>query len=203
MICETSPLVLGSGSPRRREILQTLAIPCRVLPCHVDETCRPDEDPLSYLSRIAILKLRDVASVLDGQCFGGVLVADTIVLVDNQILGKPLDDAHAVRMLTSLSGRSHQVLTRFAVASPKDPSCAVHEETVCTVVEFRRLTDDEVLRYVATGEGRDKAGGYAVQGIGGFAVSQIMGSYSNVVGLPACEVVVALRRTGLLETYPV
>ena len=105
-------------------------------------------------------------------------------------------------MIARLSGREHEVWTRFAVARPEAPSEPAHEETVQTRVAFRTLSDEEVARYAATGEGMDKAGAYAIQGLGAFAVLGIRGSYTNVVGLPACEVVLALVRLGLLPDFP-
>jgi septum formation protein len=202
VIHHSTPLVLGSGSPRRREILQTLSIPIRVIPGQADEDVHEAEAPATYLCRVVLEKLRDVADRLDGGPFGGLLVADTVVLLDDHILGKPTDEADASRMLRGLSGRAHEVHTRFAIARPEHPTQPVHEETVRTVVTFRALSDDEIARYAASGEGLDKAGAYAAQGLGSFAVERIEGSYPNVVGLPACEVVVALRRAGLLQAYP-
>jgi len=151
-------------------------------------------------------KLADVASRMVDMGpvtpFGGVLVADTIVVDGSKILGKPADRVDAFRMIRSLSGRPHEVLTRFALASDAAPSVPVHQETVRTVVHFRNLTDSEITRYVDTGEGLDKAGAYAAQGIGAFLVSRIDGSFYNVVGLPACEVVSALVGAGLVDMYP-
>jgi septum formation protein len=126
---------------------------------------------------------------------GGVLVADTLVLVDGAVVGKPTDDGDARAILRALSGRAHEVWTRFALDRGE-------AETVRTRVIFRALSDDAIARYVATGEGRDKAGSYAIQGLGAFAVSRIEGSYTNVVGLPACEVIDALLRAGQLATFP-
>ncbi len=202
MIHHTTPLVLGSGSPRRREILQTLSIPIRVVPGQADEDVHDGEAPAPYLQRVVLEKLRDVAARLGSEPFGGLLVADTVVLLEDRILGKPTDESDARRMLRGLSGRAHEVHTRFAIALPEEPGVAVHEETVRTVVTFRALSEEEIARYAASGEGLDKAGAYAAQGLGSFAVARIEGSYPNVVGLPACEVVVALRRTGLLRAYP-
>lgn len=148
-------------------------------------------------------KLSAIAKASSGKG-RAVLVADTTVIVDGEILGKPRDVAEAEQMVSRLSGREHQVATRFAIADSKaaDPTAPVHEETVVTRVFFRELSADEIRRYAATGEGLDKAGAYAVQGLGSFAVLRIDGSYPNVVGLPACEVVLALEKLGLLGPYP-
>ena len=202
MIDSTTPLVLGSGSPRRRRILETLRIPIRVLPGHADESVHPSETPAAYLQRVVVEKLRSVADLCSQDPGGGLLVADTVVVLDDDILGKPEDDADARRMLATLSGKRHEVWTRFALASPNAPSQPVHQETVRSGVFFRTLRDDEMRRYVASGEGRDKAGAYAVQGLGSFAVERIDGSYPNVVGLPACEVVSALLSSNLLGAFP-
>jgi septum formation protein len=205
VLSEQSPLLLASASPRRREILETLGVPVRVLPASVDETVRVGESPRDYLARVVDDKLA-AASLLasdDPRADGvaGVLVADTSVIVDARILGKPVDEADARAMLRLLSGRAHEVWTRFALRS-----CAVgaptFAETVVTRVVFRALDAGEIDGYAASGEGLDKAGAYAVQGLGAFAVARIEGSYANVVGLPACEVVAALRRAGLIATFP-
>jgi len=200
MIDETHPLLLGSASPRRREILATLGLPITVVSVDVDERVLPGEAPAAYLERIVSDKLG--AASLRARGVGAVLVADTSVILGDRALGKPSDEAEARDMLRSLSGREHEVWTRFALASGADPARAVHAETVRTRVFFRALDDAEIDGYAATGEGLDKAGAYAIQGIGSFAVERIEGSYSNVVGLPACEVVVALRRAGLLGRFP-
>ena len=202
MIQHNTPLVLGSASPRRSEILRGLSIPIRIVTPQTDEERRKGERPDAYLNRVVIEKLRNVASQLDCTSYGGVLVADTIVVLDESIMGKPSDVTDACHMLRRLSGRAHVVFTRFAISLPSSPSHPVHEETVRTLVRFRDLGDDEILRYASTREGLDKAGAYAAQGIGSFAIEGIFGSYSNVIGLPACEVVVALQRTGLIGAYP-
>jgi septum formation protein len=118
------------------------------------------------------------------------------------VLGKPSGRDEARAMIAELSGRDHEVWTRFAISSGDDSGAALHAETVRTRVTFRALDEIEIAAYADTGEGLDKAGAYAIQGIGGFAVARIDGSYSNVVGLPACEVIVALRRLGLLGRFP-
>jgi septum formation protein len=201
MIDVDNPLILGSGSPRRRDILQRLGIPLLVRPVDVDEAGRDGEHANEYLVRIVRAKMAALAAL--GELTGAaMLVADTAVVVDGSIFGKPRDDAHAAAMLRTLSGRAHRVCTRFALASTSAPDHCLAEQTVHTEVRFRELDDGHVARYVATGEGRDKAGSYAVQGLGAFAVEHIVGSFSNVVGLPACEVVAALETTGLLAGFP-
>ncbi len=211
-------MLLGSGSPRRREILTALGIPVRVAKADVDESVRPGEPADVYLERVVADKLAAVTRLSEVRGAGGVLVADTSVIVDGAPIGKPADEADARAMLRTLAGRAHEVWTRFAIggaalatdelegvgsalATNVAPG-ALAAETVRTRVWFRDLDEDEIAAYAATGEGLDKAGAYAIQGIGAFAVERIEGSYSNVVGLPACEVVVALRRTGLLGAFP-
>lgn len=212
MIDDAHPLLLGSGSPRRREILTTLGLPLRVAAAEVDEAGRPDEGAIAYLQRVTLAKLAAARRLHQAVGTGAILVADTSVILDDSILGKPRDEADARAMLRALSGREHQVWTRFAIAgggqADLTPAAvpgraeALHAETVVTRVRFRELDEDEVASYAATGEGLDKAGAYAIQGVGAFAVARIDGSYSNVVGLPACEVVAALRATGLLARFP-
>jgi len=195
-----TPLVLGSGSPRRREILSGLGIPVVTVPPVVDETRRVGESPERYLDRVVRDKLEDVATRSGSS--PGILVADTIVVVDDDILGKPADLAEARMLLRRIAGRDHAVSTRYAISSGSDPRTPRVKRTVTSMVTIRPLTDDEIARYAATREGIDKAGAYAAQGIGGFLVARIAGSYSGVVGLPACEVVADLVEMGLLEGYP-
>jgi septum formation protein len=203
VIDQDYPLVLGSKSPRRREMLQTLGIPFRVVPADVDERILTAERPAPYLERIIADKYRSAAMASGDMDLGALLVADTIVLLDGEILGKPAGVDDAERMLSRLSGRAHEVWTRFAVGCPVGGQGQVtHAETVSSMVWFRRLDADQISGYAKSGEGLDKAGAYAVQGLGSFAVSRIEGSYSNVVGLPVCEVVTALGRTGLLGRFP-
>jgi len=196
------PLLLGSGSPRRLEILNTLRIPTRATAARADESVRTGEQPEDYISRVTCEKLASVAADALAAPTGGVLVADTIVLVDGVILGKPRDPQGAVQMLTRLSGRDHEVWTRFGLASPDCPDQLMHQQTVRSRVVFRQLSAEQIAGYAATGEGLDKAGAYAVQGLGAFAVLRIEGSYGNVVGLPACELVSALLETKLLARFP-
>ena len=189
------PLVLGSASPRRRELLGLLGVPFVVRPAELDERLAAGEGPDAYLRRIVRGKL-DAVRAAGTAGTAGVLVADTTVVAPGEVLlGKPEDDADAASMIARLSGATHEVKTRFALAPP-DAGPALCEETVTTRVTFRALAPDEIARYVTTGEGRDKAGSYAVQGRAAAFVSRIDGSYTGVVGLPLCEVAAAMRALG-------
>jgi septum formation protein len=203
VIDASHPLLLASASPRRRQLLETLGLPLRVAPADVDESERAGETADAYLERVVAAKLQAAVRDPRAATAGAALVADTAVVLEGRLLHKPTDDADGARMLRALSGRAHQVRTRFALApTPPSGPGSVHVETVVTTVCFRALEEEEIAGYVRSGEGRDKAGGYAIQGIGGFAIERIEGSYSNVVGLPVCEVVLALRRTGALRRFP-
>jgi len=164
-------LVLASGSPRRRELLEGLGVRFKVRPVDLDESPLPGEAPGDYVLRLAIEKA--AARVEPGEL---VLAADTTVVVDGEILGKPRDDEDARRMLRLLAGREHAVLTGIALGKAAE----VDE----TLVRFAPLSEAEIDWYVATGEPRDKAGAYAIQGLGSLFVDGVEGSYSNVVGLP-------------------
>ena len=200
-----SRLLLGSGSPRRREILANLRIPFVVHVVPADESTRPGEGAAAYLQRIVHAKLEAVATAFaagsgapeEVRTTAAVLVADTSVIDDGAILGKPEGLEEAEAMIARLAGRTHEVWTRFAIGAPESAARFLHEETVITRVTFRALTAAHVRAYAESGEGSDKAGGYAVQGLGAGLVARIDGSYTNVVGLPACEVVVALEGLGL------
>jgi septum formation protein len=205
VIQKESLLGLGSASPRRKELLEKLGLRLEVIAVDADERRRAGEAPDAYLERVTFDKLTRVQADPRARATTAVLVADTVVLVDDAILGKPENHEEGKAMLTRLSGRVHEVRTRFAIGASEradSTSGALHAETVSTLVHFRSLDPDEIRRYVATGEGMDKAGSYAVQGIGSFAVERIEGSYANVVGLPVCEVVVALKRLGVLRAFP-
>jgi septum formation protein len=194
------PLILGSASPRRRDILSGLGIPITVLPADVDESLAPAEEPLAYVERVVAAKLAAVAARASRPQAAGMLVADTIVVLDGQVLGKPADVSDAERLLGRLAGREHRVHTRYAIALPDGEMLLAR--TVASDVRLLAASPETLAGYARTGEGLDKAGAYAVQGIGAFLVESIHGSYSNVVGLPACEVVQDLLATGLLERFP-
>jgi len=170
-------LVLASASPRRQEMLRNAGIEFEVQPAHIPEDPLPREAAKDCAERLARQKALAVAQKRPKDI---VLGADTVVVVDGQLLGKPSDAADAVRMLRLLSGREHQVITGVCLVVDGKPSVA-SETTIVTVSE---LTDQDIAEYVATGEPMDKAGGYAIQGIASRWIPRIEGDYSNVVGLP-------------------
>lgn len=182
-------IVLASQSPRRRELLSGLIDGVEVIPDDSDEIIEPDITPEEAVRRLAMQKAENVAARVGGDAL--VIAADTIVFIDGKILGKPLDEAEASEMLHCLSGREHHVCTGFAVV---DNSCGKKE---CaferTVVSFRHLTDDEIERYIKSGEPMDKAGAYGIQNIGALFVKSIKGDYFNVVGLPLCALAQLLK----------
>lgn len=190
------PLVLGSSSPRRREMMAMLGVPFVVRTANVDESMHAGEDPRAYLERVTLAKLDAVRSG-SGADATGVLVADTIVIApDGGVLGKPRDDDEARAMIERLAGATHEVSTRFLLAPAAPSAPALHAQTVTTRVTMRTVTRDEASGYAATGEGRDKAGAYAVQGRAAAFIERLDGSYTSVVGLPLSEVVVAMRALG-------
>jgi septum formation protein len=174
-------LILASGSPRRRELLKQIGVSFRVLAVDIDESHRSDESALEYVSRLAMEKARAGFERQDGQLPS--LGADTVVVFDQQIFGKPVDQADAKEMLMALSGKSHSVFTAVALKSDLGTAMAVSE----TLVEFRTISPYECHIYWQTGEPRGKAGAYAIQGRGGVFVERLEGSYSGVVGLPLAE----------------
>ena len=200
VLSEACPLVLGSASPRRREILGSLGIPCVVFPASVDESTAPGEKPRDYLERVVGLKRGAVLARLGERPAGAVLVADTSVTLGDEIFGKPADVAEAEHMLDRLCGHEHVVFTRYSLSAPDGG--ALCERTVASRVWLRAATRAERRGYAASGEGLDKAGAYAVQGLGAFLIERIDGSYTNVVGLPACELVQDLTAGGWLEHFP-
>jgi septum formation protein len=200
MVSLEEPLVLGSGSPRRREILASFGLPFVVLPPDIDESRRTGESPSCYLERIVREKLENVASLEPRAA--GILVADTIVQVDDDVLGKPADEVDARGFLRRIAGRDHLVSTRYALSTAQELAVPRVERTVTTIVTIRPLDDEAIARYAATGEGLDKAGAYAAQGIGAFLVARINGSFSGVVGLPVCELAQDLVAVGLISGYP-
>jgi septum formation protein len=193
--------VLASGSPRRREILQQLGVRFRVDVSGIDERMLPGEKPAEHVQRLARDKGLEVkarsSGAADRPC---ILSADTIVLLDDEVYGKPADDEDALRMLRRLSGRTHHVLTGLALCDVAGSFAEVSVFT--TAVTFRELPEVTMRGYVASGEARDKAGSYAIQGLGAGLVRAISGSYTNVVGMPAVETLELLGRSGVLSSWP-
>ncbi len=175
-------LFLASASPRRRELLAQIGAPFSLISVSVDETPSPTESPEAYVERVARDKALAGLAVL-GERDGCVLGADTSVVLDQRILGKPVDRNEGLAMLAALSGRTHRVMTAVALASRS----ACEARVVISEVTFRSIDEAEAERYWNSGEPLDKAGGYAIQGWGAAFVSQLHGSYSAVVGLPLCE----------------
>lgn len=192
-----SKLVLASSSPRRKEYLEQIGLEFEIIVPDIDEKVRDAENPKDYVKRIAEEKALKVASLVSPD--KNVVAADTVVLLNGEILVKPLDDKDAFNMLNKLSGKYHLVLTGFSIAgSGKE---ILHSEVVETKVKIKELTSDEIQGYINTKEHVDKAGSYAIQGIGAFMVESISGSYTNVVGLPICELVNALTKHKLVKIF--
>jgi septum formation protein len=185
------PLVLASASPRRREMLERIGVPIEVHPADIDEGTRAGESPAAYVARIARAKADAVAH--RGRW---VLAADTTVTIDGAILGKAATGEEAAAMLRALSGRTHQVLTAFVLVGERDGCPCVRDGLVATDVIMIELDATTLGDYIASGDWRDKAGAYALQGIGAALVRGVRGSVTNVVGLPLAEVVAALREVG-------
>jgi len=186
-------IILASASPRRSELLESAGLSFRVAPADICEDALPDEQPVDHVLRLAEEKARAAAARTEGRFFLG---ADTIVLCEGEIMGKPKDAADAERMLKKLSGIPHEVVTGFAIYDLERDGAV--REAVRTKVFFKHLRDEEISSYIATGCPFDKAGAYAIQGGAAHMVQKIEGSYTNVVGLPLCEVVEALRVIGAL-----
>lgn len=191
---EISPLfILASKSPRRRYLLKQAGLDFLVVPSRVDENKTSMRDPEKYVIELAEAKASDV-----GQHYpdSWVIGADTIVVIGDAILGKPRSKDDAKNMLSRLSGQTHQVYTGFAVCCKTRKR--LFSKVVKTDVLFKELSDEEIQWYIHTPEPFDKAGAYAIQGLGTFLVRSIQGSYTNVVGLPVCEVIEFLLKEGLL-----
>ncbi len=188
-------LILASASPRRAELLRAAGIEFDVIPADVDEAMDPEDHPAGYARRVAQLKAEAVIPHAPGR---PVLGADTIVVIDNEVLGKPVDAADARRMLGLLSGRAHTVMTAVCLVNPAAGSGRVQTCVARTTVEFAPLSHADIAWYVASGEPAGKAGGYAIQGLGSRFVTRIDGSYSNVVGLPVALVFDLCKQAGLL-----
>jgi len=183
-------VVLASASPRRRDLLNLIGIAHEVRPANIDETVRPRESPRRYAERLAREKASAIAS-RDPDLI--TIGADTVVVIDRKVLGKPADTADAARMLRMLSGREHTVITAVAVSRGRKLRSAIEEVRV----KFRRLRDDEIDEYIAMEKPTDKAGAYCIQGYGATIVERIEGDYFAVMGLPLVRLVGLMRDVGV------
>lgn len=196
MYRNTEAIILASGSPRRSHYLQDMGLVFRVRTAAVDERPRADEDPADFVVRMAREKAAAVRAAFPESW---IISGDTVVCLGRRILGKPVDTDHAVAQLMALSGVDHQVMTGFCIAhAGRRVEIA---RSVTTTVRFTTFSEATARAYVATGECLDKAGAYAIQGKGACLVEAIDGSYSNVVGLPLCEVLHVLETLGVIEPF--
>jgi septum formation protein len=196
LINASHPLILASASPRRKALLKQVGLPFSAFRSRIQEE-RAFGDPMEAT---CILAREKAQSIYNAGIRGWILGADTIVVIDHCILGKPKDKRDARRMLTALSGREHQVITGVALLNPA--GAEVFHRAIRSLVMVKELSAVEIDAYLATGEPFDKAGGYAIQGIGAFMIKGIQGSYTNIVGLPVCEVISALKDAGALGAFP-
>jgi len=187
-------IILASQSPRRKQLLELAGVNFKIIPANIDESSfslLPPEDAVISSSKA---KAKNISSKNPDYW---VLAADTIVVINNKILGKPTSKSHAREMLKTLSGKTHQVLTGYTICC-EDKKKSFHN-VVTTEVCFKKLLEDEIDWYIHTNEPYDKAGAYAIQGIGAFIVKSINGSYTNVVGLPICEVMEFLTQNNIIN----
>jgi septum formation protein len=187
-------LILASKSPRRYELLKQVGLDFDVIPTRIEESSVKEEPPKKHVLRLAEAKALDVGSQYPDRW---VIAADTIVYIDHSIFGKPKDRKEVMEMLRRLSGKEHRVLTGFSVQHLQKGKEGC--EAVQTAVKMKKLSAVEMEWYIQTGEPFDKAGGYAIQGKGSFMIESIRGSYTNVVGLPLCELIQMLNRLGALK----
>jgi len=187
-------IILASASPRRTELMALAGIEFSVVPADINEEVLPGEKPDEHVMRLSREKADVVAGTTNGRFFIG---ADTVVVLDDRIMGKPADEAEALRMLADLSGRNHEVITGFSVF---DKVSGIHlSRCVLTEVTFKELSEGEIRSYIATGCPMDKAGAYAMQGGAVHFIRTICGSYTNVIGLPMTELYETLCQLGALD----
>ncbi|MFT7621030.1 MAG: septum formation protein [Myxococcota bacterium] len=212
-------IVLASGSPRRKELLERLGFNVKAIPAQIPEERLPDETAEYYVKRLAREKVLSVVgrirttqytdgpkriSRVTGKSVDGslrwVIGADTVVVSGPQVLEKPRDNVEAYDMLLNLAGREHEVITGFCLFDMDREKEGI--QAVRTRVRFKPMTKSEVEKYVSAGESMDKAGAYAIQGVGAYLVEEIEGSYTNVVGLPLCQVIQMMEEMGAREALP-
>ncbi len=189
------PLVLASASSRRRNLLESLGISIKIMPSSVDENTSSCSSPVNLVKKLAEQKAMDVFSRVRDL---PVLAADTVVVFNNEILGKPRDCDDAIRILSALSGNTHSVLTGVSLVNPS-PFIRIYTWSCETLVSFRNISPEEIEAYVMTGEPMDKAGAYGIQDMASSFVEKVEGSYTNVVGLPLSDTVKLLLRLGIIE----
>jgi septum formation protein len=187
-------IVLASKSPRRKNLLQKIGMDIEIYPSNIDENRVSIKNPVAYVHKLAEMKAKDIALLNPDKW---VIGADTIVVIKDHILGKPKSRADAILMLNRLNNKEHFVLTAFCICNHNMDS--IITKSVKTKVYFKNLSEQEIKWYADQKEPFDKAGGYGIQGIGSFIVKKISGSYSNVVGLPVCELVQELMNLNLIE----
>lgn len=194
----TKKIILASKSPRRKELLEQIGMDIEIYPSNIDEKRISIKNPVEYVKKLARLKAENIGSLYPDSW---VIGADTIVVIHDQIIGKPRSKTDAITILKKLNNREHFVYTAFCICNQDSNSYTMKSivKSVKTKVYFKNLTASEIEWYVNTKEPFDKAGGYGIQGVGSFIVKKISGSYTNVVGLPVCEVVEALINLNLVE----
>jgi septum formation protein len=190
----SASLILASASPRRQELLRSVGLTFKIIPAHVNEISLAGESPRQHVKRLASDKAMVIAKKYPD---AWVLGADTIVVIDGMVLGKPNNKTQARRMLRKLSGREHTVFTGFTIAHVAAE--IYRTKVIRSAVKFKTISSQEIEWYVAGDEPYDKAGGYAVQGQGAYFIQAIRGSYTNVIGLPLCEVLEELKSFGTIK----
>ena len=190
----SASLILASASPRRQELLRSVGLKFKIIPAHINENYLAGESPRQHVKRLSIDKAMVIARKYPE---AWVLGADTIVVIDGLILGKPENKTQARKMLQKLSGREHKVFTGFTIAHVAAE--IYRTKVIQSAVQFKTISPKEMDWYVASDEPYDKAGGYAVQGQGAFFIKSIRGSYTNVIGLPLCEVLEELKSFGTIK----
>lgn len=190
-------LILASASPRRKHLLENIGVKFRVIEPTGEQEYRGDVKPDIFVKRNAKIKANSVISQANENEF--ILAADTIVVINDSVLGKPVDQDDAQKMLKLLSGQIHKVITGYAITSQDQK--VFYSDAITTLVKFKKLNQSEIEGYISTGEPFDKAGAYAIQGIGSFMIHSISGSYTNVVGLPVARVVNNLQKLNVINLF--
>jgi len=189
-----TPFILASASPRRKELLRLIGLKFKIMPANIDENYIPGEAPQKHVKRLSVCKASAIARKYPKHW---ILAADTIVVIDGTILGKPANSSQAYTMLKKLSGREHIVYTGFTIA--QENTGISKTKVVYSMVRFKKIPHAERIWYINSDEPYDKAGGYAVQGKGASFIASIRGSYTNVIGLPLCEVVEMLKELQIIR----